>query len=166
MLRADLLLVMREAQCADISRRLRIGINGFGRMGRLALRAGWGDPRLEFVHVNEIKGGPATAAHLLEFDSIHGRWSRSVHSSPNDIEIDGCPVRFTEAPGPGEIPWREQQVDIVLECSGKFRTPDVLQLHLDGGARKVIVAAPVKTGALNVVMGVNDTSYDPACIIS
>jgi glyceraldehyde 3-phosphate dehydrogenase len=142
--------------------RLRIGINGFGRMGRLALRAGWDDPMLEFVHVNEVKGGAATAAHLLQFDSIHGRWDRDIRASPDALEIQGRRVGFTDAPVPGEIPWHDVGVDVVLECSGKFRTTELLQPHLDRGARKVIVAAPVKTGALNVVMGVNDDLYDPA----
>jgi glyceraldehyde 3-phosphate dehydrogenase len=140
----------------------RIGINGFGRMGRLALRAGWGREGLTFAHINEIKGGPATAAHLLTFDSIHGRYPRRVEHGERSISIDGEPISFSERASPGEVPFREQGVDIVLECSGKFRTKEQLQAYFDAGVRKVIVAAPVKEGALNVVMGVNDHLYRPS----
>lgn len=139
----------------------RIGINGFGRMGRLALRAGWGRPDLEFVHINEVAGGPETAAHLLTFDSVHGRWPRSVTASEAGIAIDGAPVSFSSAGKVGDAPWAQQRLDIVLECSGKFRTVESLEPYLAAGVRKVIVAAPVKSGALNIVMGVNDHLYDP-----
>ena len=101
---------------------IRIGINGFGRMGRLALRAGWERPDLEFVHINEVAGGPETAAHLLTFDSVHGRWPRSVTASHAGLVIDGIPVSFSSAAKVGDAPWAAQQLDIVLECSGKFRT--------------------------------------------
>ena len=140
----------------------RIGINGFGRMGRLALRAGWGRPDLEFVHINEIAGGAETAAHLLTFDSVHGRWPHEVSSAPGAVVIDGRPLAFTAAAKPDAVDWRGSGVDLVLECSGKFRTTETLDPYLAAGVRKVIVAAPVKTGALNIVMGVNDHLYDPA----
>ncbi|MEZ5289757.1 MAG: ArsJ-associated glyceraldehyde-3-phosphate dehydrogenase [Vicinamibacterales bacterium] len=140
----------------------RIGINGFGRMGRLALRAGWGRPDLEFVHINEIAGGPETAAHLLTFDSVHGRWPHVVEARPDAITIDDTAVSFSSASKVGEGPWAEHQLDIVLECSGKFRTVESLAPYFAAGVRTVIVAAPVKTGALNIVMGVNDHLYDPS----
>ncbi len=139
----------------------RIAINGFGRMGRLSLRAGWGRPGLEFVHINEVAGGPATAAHLLTFDSVHGRWPRSVTASDTAIAVDGTEVSFSAARTPAEAPWREQRIDIVLECSGRFRTVESLEPYFAAGVRTVIVAAPVKTGALNIVMGVNDHLYEP-----
>jgi glyceraldehyde 3-phosphate dehydrogenase len=139
---------------------MRIGINGFGRMGRLALRAGWGRPDLQFVHINELRGGPEVAAHLLTFDSVHGRWHRPVTFSSDAVIIDGQPVRYSAGSAPGAVDWRD--VDLVLECSGKFRTADTLHPYLDAGIGSVIVAAPVKSGALNVVMGVNDHLYDPA----
>lgn len=142
---------------------IRIGINGFGRMGRLVLRAAWGWPDLAFVHVNEIKGGSACAAHLLEFDSVHGRWPHDVAAVGADqLSIDGAAVGFSEVARPGEVPWRAAGVDVVLECSGKFRTAAELAPYFAAGVRKVIVAAPVKAGALNVVMGVNDHLYRPA----
>jgi glyceraldehyde 3-phosphate dehydrogenase len=139
----------------------RIAINGFGRMGRLAVRAAWDWPDFEIVHVNEVKGGPATAAHLLEFDSVHGRWARRITSSANALEIDGRRMSFSEHGAPTEVPWRDLGVEIVLECSGKFRTPETLQPYFDRGVRKVIVAAPVKSGALNIVVGCNDKLYNP-----
>ena len=137
----------------------RIGINGFGRMGRLALRAAWGWPELEFTHVNEVTGGPEVAAHLLTFDSIHGRWGRHVDAHGQSIRIDGAPVSFSAHPSPGDVPWSDLGVEMVLECSGKFRTPALLAPYFKAGVRKVIVAAPVKEGALNVVVGVNDHEY-------
>jgi glyceraldehyde 3-phosphate dehydrogenase len=140
---------------------IRIGINGFGRMGRLALRAGWGAKGIEIAHVNEVKGGPETAAHLLTFDSIHGRWPHDVRASAQALEIDGQKVGFSDRAAPSEVPWRDVGVDIVLECSGKFRTTATLAPYLEKGVRKVIVAAPVKEGALNVVMGCNDHEYKP-----
>lgn len=138
---------------------IRIGINGFGRMGRLALRTAWDWPDFEIVHINEIKGGPATAAHLLEFDSVHGRWQRVISSSENALHIDGTEISLSEAATPAEINWAAYDVDIVIEASGAFRTTQELAPHFENGARKVIVAAPVKSGALNLVMGVNDHLY-------
>ncbi len=138
-----------------------IGINGFGRIGRLVLRAAWGWPELTFRHINEVKGGTTAAAHLLEFDSVHGRWSQPVAAKAGAIAIGDHLISFSEAKTPADVPWREQGVEIVLECSGKFRTPEQLAPYFAAGVKKVIVAAPVKQGALNIVMGVNDHRYDP-----
>ena len=138
----------------------RIGINGFGRIGRLVLRAAW--PQLDIVHINEIQGGATTAAHLLTFDSVHGRWSRNVEASDERLLIDGKPVGFSAYPTPGEVPWDALNVDIVLECSGQFRTPALLEPYFKRSVQKVIVAAPVKQGALNIVYGINDHLYNPA----
>jgi glyceraldehyde 3-phosphate dehydrogenase len=139
----------------------RIGINGFGRMGRLALRAAWGWPELAFAHVNELRGDAATAAHLLTFDSVHGRWRHDVTASGDRLEIDGTRVGYGGAAEPGAVPWGELGVDVVLECSGRFRTREALEGYFERGVRKVIVAAPVKRGAVNVVVGVNDGAYEP-----
>jgi glyceraldehyde 3-phosphate dehydrogenase len=141
--------------------KVRVGINGLGRMGRLALRAGWGAAGLEIVHVNEVKGGAETAAHLLTFDSVHGRWARDVRGEGEAIHVDGTRIGFSARPGPGDVPWRDAGVDLVLECTGKFRTTETLDPYFASGVRKVVVAAPVKQGALNVVMGVNDHEYRP-----
>ena len=140
---------------------MRLGINGFGRMGRLALRAAWGEPDLEIVQVNEIAGGTEAAAHLLVFDSVHGRWDHEVSAGKGEISVDGKAIRFSAQARPGDVPWRDAEVDVVLECSGKFRTAEQLSVYLERGVKKVIVAAPVKEGALNIVMGVNDHRYQP-----
>lgn len=141
--------------------RVRVGINGFGRIGRLALRAGWGWPELDFVHINEIKGGAVTAAHLLKFDSVHGRWPLEVKADDESVLINNKNLRFSDYAEPGAVPWDDLGVDLVLECSGKFRTPQTLDPYFKRGVQKVIVAAPVKEQALNIVMGVNDYLYDP-----
>jgi glyceraldehyde 3-phosphate dehydrogenase len=154
---------------------MRVGINGMGRIGRLALRAALGamqrppedpraDNRLDVVHVNEVKGGATVTAHLLEFDSLHGRWRQSFTVDAADaITIGNRRIGFSDAPTPGDVPWGDLGCDIVLECTGKFLKPEQLQGYFDRGARRVIVAAPVKDqAALNVVVGVNDNRYDPA----
>lgn len=154
---------------------MRIGINGMGRIGRLALRAAFGaaerpedDPRagnrLEVVHLNELKGGAAATAHLLAFDSVQGRWRAPIAAEGEDAVLIGSRrLGFSAHASPAEIPWGDLGVDLVLECTGKFLTPETLQGHLDRGARRVIVAAPVKTGdVLNIVVGVNHGLYDPA----
>lgn len=141
---------------------IRIGINGFGRMGRLALRAAWDWPGIEFVHINEVKGGAECAAHLLEFDSVHGRWSRDIDFDKDALLIEGKQIGFSEHASPAETPWGDLGVDLVIESSGRFRTTELLNPYFERGVKKVIVAAPVKQGALNVVMGVNDHLYDPA----
>jgi glyceraldehyde 3-phosphate dehydrogenase len=140
----------------------RIAINGFGRMGRLTLRAGWERPDLEFVHVNELNGDAATAAHLLTFDSVHGRWERGARGEGATLALDDAELAYTREPEPGGVPWDEHGVDLVLECTGRFRTIESLEPYFERGVRKVIVAAPVKDErALNVVVGVNDDRYDP-----
>ena len=141
---------------------IRIGINGFGRMGRLVLRAGWGAPGIEFVHINEIKGGPECAAHLTAFDTVQGRWDREAKAVDGTVVIDGQAIGFSDQRAPGDVDWAGLGVDVVLECSGKFRTDETLKPYFDRGVKKVIVAAPVKTdGALNLVYGVNHALYQP-----
>ncbi|MGD9773693.1 ArsJ-associated glyceraldehyde-3-phosphate dehydrogenase [Diaphorobacter sp.] len=154
---------------------MNIGINGMGRIGRLALRAALGaaerpgdDPRagnrLNVVHLNEIKGGPEATAHLLAFDSVQGRWRADIATEGDAaIRIDDQRLSFSSHATAAEIPWGDLGVDVVLECTGKFLTPETLQGHLDRGAKRVIVAAPVKVGnVLNIVVGVNHAQYDPA----
>jgi glyceraldehyde 3-phosphate dehydrogenase len=142
---------------------VRIGINGFGRMGRLVLRALPRHPELQLVHINEVAGGPATAAHLLEFDSVHGRFPGEVRLEGSTIVVDGRPITFSEHARPGAVPWADLGVDIVLESTGAFRTVDTLEHYFESGVGTVVVAAPVKADeALNVVMGCNDHLYDPS----
>ena len=131
---------------------MRVGINGFGRMGRLALRAGWLREDLEFVAINEPHDRPENLALLLEFDSVQGRWAHSCTGGGATLAVDGRPIAVTDHARPSELEW---DVDLVLECSGKFRTTPSLQPHLDRGARHVVVSAPVADGPPNVVVGVN-----------
>ena len=141
----------------------RVGINGFGRIGRLAVRALRGRDDLVLVHVNEPVGGVDTAAHLLEFDSVHGRFDGTVAVVDGALTIDGRTVTFSSESEPGAVAWDDHDVDLVLECSGAFRTTETLAPYSDRGVRKVVVSAPVKSdGVLNVVMGCNDDLYDPA----
>ena len=154
---------------------MKVGINGMGRIGRLALRAAMGaaerpldDPRggnrLEVVHLNEIKGGAAATAHLLAFDTVQGKWRERINAEgDNAITIGAQRLSFSAHPTAADIPWGDLGVDVVLECTGKFLTPETIQGHLDRGAKRVIVAAPVKVGdVLNIVVGVNHQLYDPA----
>jgi glyceraldehyde 3-phosphate dehydrogenase len=140
---------------------IRVAINGFGRMGRLILRAGWGSPDIEFVHINDPFVNAHSAAHLLEFDSVHGRWQRDIRAENGSLHIEAKPLTLSDKRTPAEVAWPAQEVDIVLECSGQFRTMDTLQPYLDQGVGKVIVSAPVKEGVFNIVMGCNDHLYDP-----
>jgi glyceraldehyde 3-phosphate dehydrogenase len=139
---------------------IKIGINGFGRMGRLAFRAAWDWPEFEIVHVNEIAGGAASAAHLLNFDSVHGRYQHDVQSDAKSLVINNKLVSYSQNKAIADTPWQELGVDIVVECTGKFKTKQTLAPYLQQGIKKVVVSAPVKEGALNVVMGVNDVLYD------
>ncbi len=155
---------------------MRVGISGMGRIGRLALRAALGatdrpddDPRrgnrLDVVHLNEIKGGAAACAHLLEFDSVQGRWKGPAIAAEGEgaVRIGDRRLSFSEHAKPGDVPWGDLGVDVVLECTGKFITPQTIEGHLARGAKRVIVAAPVKDpSVLNVVVGVNERLYDPA----
>ncbi len=142
---------------------IRIGINGFGRIGRLVVRGLQGRDGLQLVHVNDPGCDVATAAHLLEFDTVHGRFGGQIDNDGTSLCIDGADVTYSSFDTPAAVPWSDHGVDIVLECSGKFKTTDTLQPYLDSGVRKVVVAAPVKSdGVLNIVMGCNDDLYDPA----
>ena len=142
---------------------IRLGINGFGRIGRLAVRGLQHQPGIELVHINEPKGGAETAAHLLEFDTVHGRYPGTITRNGDEtIVIDGKPVTFSEHSTPGDVPWADHGVDVVIESSGKFKTTETLEPYFTRGVRKVVVAAPVKSeGVLNIVIGCNDGLYDP-----
>ena len=140
---------------------LKIGINGFGRIGRLALRAGFGAKDVQFVHVNDPAGDAATLAHLLNFDSVHGRWAHEATHDGDAIVIDGRRIPVTRNKAIADTAW--SACDVVIEASGKMKTTAVLQAYLDQGVKRVVVTAPVKEpGVLNVVMGVNDDRFDPA----
>ena len=150
---------------------MRIGINGFGRIGRLVFRALWGRPGIELVHVNDPVGDAHGAAHLLAFDSVHGRWPVAVSSSPDvtdHFEVAGVSVGYSQHRDPTAVPWREAGVELLLECSGKFKTPETLEPYFSQvGLQRVLVACPVKgviagEEALNLVFGINHQLYDPS----
>lgn len=138
---------------------IRVAINGFGRMGRLGFRAGWNNPAFEIVHVNEISGDSAAMAHLLEFDSVHGRWDREISSDNNSIIIDGKHINYTSDADPANINWSGTGIDLLIECTGKFKTEESLQCYFDRGIKKVLVSAPVPEPAINIVYGVNQHEY-------
>ena len=146
---------------------LKIGINGFGRIGRLVFRALWGRPGIELVHVNDSGGDAHTAAHLLAFDSVHGRWQQAVQANTRGFFVGSQAVSYTQEKDPTAVPWREAGVEMVLECTGAFKTPETLQPYFDQvGLKRVVVACPVKgeiagAEALNVVFGINHGQYDP-----
>jgi len=141
---------------------IKVGINGFGRMGRLAFKAAWQWPEFEIVHINEIAGDAASAAHLLNFDSVHGRWEFAAQANEQGIMIEGKQVGYSQNKAIEETPWGDLGVDIVVECTGKFKSQQSLAAYFVQGVKKVVVSAPIKDGTLNVVMGVNDGLYDAA----
>lgn len=147
---------------------MKVGINGFGRIGRLVFRALWGRPGIELVHINDKAGDAATAAHLLEFDSVHGRWPHALSGSADGIQVDAQSISYSQAGDPAAVPWRDAGVELVLECSGKIKTPETLEPYIaELGVQRVIVACPVKGAVageevLNVVYGINHGLYDPA----
>ncbi|MEO5344421.1 MAG: ArsJ-associated glyceraldehyde-3-phosphate dehydrogenase [Gammaproteobacteria bacterium SHHR-1] len=139
---------------------IRVGINGFGRMGRLGLRAGWGKPELRFVRVNEIATDAAGSAHLLKFDSVHGTWGPECSGAGAQMQIDGQQLAYSCHAAIADGDWSD--CDMVIEATGKHhKKPESLQAYFDQGVKKVIVAAPTQ-GALNIVYGINDHLYDPA----
>ena len=147
---------------------MKVGVNGFGRIGRLVFRALWGRPGIELVHVNDKAGDAATAAHLLSFDSVHGRWDRDVVAADDSFSIEGSRIGWSQSSDPVAVPWDQAGVELVLECSGKIKTPETLQPYFDQThIKRVIVACPVKgsvagADALNIVYGINHHLYAPA----
>jgi len=150
---------------------MKIGINGFGRIGRLVFRALWGRPGVQLVHVNDMAGTAATAAHLLEFDSVHGRWQQQLSASvddPSGFKVADQRISYSQEKEPTAVPWQGAGVDLVLECSGKFKTAETLGPYFEQiDIKRVIVACPVKGAiageeALNIVYGINHQLYEPA----
>lgn len=139
---------------------IKVGINGLGRIGRLALRAAWDNPQLQVVKVNDPGADAATFAHLLNFDSVHGRWDYEAAGADDELLVDGKRIAFSQYKTIAENDW--SGCDVVLEASGKMKTVKVLNDYLTQGVNRVVVSAPVKeSGALNIVMGVNDDRFDP-----
>lgn len=140
---------------------IKVGINGFGRMGRLSFRAAFDWDDIEFVQINDLKGDAATLAHLVNFDSVHGRWHNEASSEGNNIIVNGKTITCSQNRTIAETDW--SQCDVVIEATGVMKTKAALQAYLDQGVKRVVVTAPVKEdGVLNIVMGVNDGDYNPS----
>lgn len=139
---------------------IRIGINGFGRIGRMTFRAGLGREEIEFVAINDLTD-PRTLAHLLKYDSVHGQLGQEVSSTDNSLIVGGKEIRVFSEKDPSRLPWGQIGVDIVMECTGLFRERDKAATHLEAGAKKVIISAPAKGPDITIVMGVNHNDYDP-----
>jgi glyceraldehyde 3-phosphate dehydrogenase len=140
---------------------MRIAINGFGRIGRNVLRASLGSEDLEFVAINDLTDAK-TLAHLLKYDSVFGAIEKEVDFSDNSISVGGKEISIISERDPSRLPWKEYEIDLVMECTGLFTAREKASTHLEAGAKKVIISAPAKEPDLTVCMGVNDNVYDPS----
>jgi glyceraldehyde 3-phosphate dehydrogenase len=141
---------------------VRVGVNGFGRIGRLVLRAGYNRPGLEFVAINDLPVGVETLAHLLKYDSNFGTFAAEVRPDGGDLVVAGKKIKVVSHKSPAEIPWKALGVEIVVESTGLFTDREKASGHLAAGARKVIISAPAKNEDITVVLGVNEKAYDPS----
>jgi glyceraldehyde 3-phosphate dehydrogenase len=139
---------------------VKIGINGFGRIGRLVFRAAWNHPAVEVIAINDLADA-ATMAHLLKYDSVHGIWDADLTAYDDRLEVDGKTVAIRSIRQPEKIGWSDLGVDIVAECTGLFRDRESASKHLAAGARKVVISAPASDPDITIVMGVNSNQYDP-----
>ncbi len=140
---------------------IKIGINGFGRIGRLVFRASLNNPDVEVVAINDLTD-TKSIAHLLKYDSVHGQLDLPVSSSDGSINVDGKEINVSAERDPGDIAWGDAGVDIVAECTGIFRDQDSASKHIKGGAKKVIISAPAVDPDITIVLGVNEKNYDPS----
>ena len=138
---------------------IRIGINGFGRIGRNVLRASLGDPALEFVAINDLTDAP-TLAQLLKYDSVHGKLAVPVEAKEDHLLINGRPIKILAQKDPKDLPWRDLSVDYVIESTGRFTDREGAGRHLSAGAKKVIISAPSKDPDVTILLGVNEQAYD------
>jgi glyceraldehyde 3-phosphate dehydrogenase len=140
---------------------VRVGINGFGRIGRNIMRAAMGNPEIDFIAVNDLTNA-ATLAHLLKYDSVLGNLEAGVKATADGISVDGEEFKVLSVKDPAQLPWKDLGVDIVLESTGLFTNRDAASKHLQAGAKKVIITAPAKAPDVTIVLGVNENTYDPA----
>jgi glyceraldehyde 3-phosphate dehydrogenase len=140
---------------------VRVGINGFGRIGRNIMRAALGDKNIDFVAVNDLTSA-ATLAHLLKYDSVLGNLDATVEATKDTISVDGDEFKVLSMRDPAQLPWKDLGVDVVLESTGLFTARDDAAKHVTAGAKKVIITAPAKGPDITLVLGVNDEKYDPA----
>jgi len=139
---------------------VRVAINGFGRIGRSFYRIAHRNPEIEVVAINDLTDA-ATLAHLLKYDSVHRKFDAEVSVDGDTLVIDGKRIKVYANPEPSELPWKELEVDVVLEATGRFRDREGAAKHLEAGAKKVVISAPAKNPDITVVMGVNEKDYDP-----
>jgi len=139
---------------------IKVGINGFGRIGRLVYRAAYGDPDIEVVAVNDLTDA-TTLAHLLKYDSIHKRFGKDVTADAEGFTVDGTHVKVIAERDPAALPWKALGVDLVVESTGRFTDATMAAAHIQAGAKKVIISAPAKNEDITIVLGVNETAYDP-----
>jgi len=140
---------------------VRVGINGFGRIGRNIMRAALGDKNIDFVAVNDLTNA-ATLAHLLKYDSVLGNIHATVESKGDEISVDGDPFKVLSLKDPAQLPWKDLDVDVVFESTGLFTNRDAAAKHIDAGAKKVVITAPAKGPDITIVLGVNEEKYNPA----
>src|SRR6266571_3018457 len=140
---------------------VRVGINGFGRIGRNIMRAALGDKDIDFVAVNDLTNA-ATLAHLLKYDSVLGNLHATVEAKGDSISLDGDEFKVLSKRDPGELPWKDLGVDVVFESTGLFTNRDAAAKHVAAGAKKVVITAPAKGQDITIVLGVNEEKYDPA----
>src|SRR5262245_44479559 len=140
---------------------VRVGINGFGRIGRLVLKAGWGHKDIEWVAVNDLTDAQ-TLAHLYKYDSIFGIDSHTVEAKGSDLVIDGKTVKVTAQKDPAQLPWKDSGVNIVIESTGRFTDAEKAKAHLTAGAKRVVISAPAKGEDITICMGINNEKFDPA----
>ncbi len=139
---------------------VRIGINGFGRIGRQVFRAAYDHKDIEIVAVNDLTDS-ATLAHLLKYDSVHGIFPAEVKAEGDNISVAGETLKVLSEKEPAKLPWKDLDVDIVIECTGRFTQGELAAQHIQAGAKKVVISAPAKGEDLTVVLGVNHEQYDP-----
>src|SRR4051795_6018849 len=140
---------------------VRVGINGFGRIGRNIMRAALGDKNLDFVAVNDLTSAH-TLAHLLKYDSVLGNLHARVEAKEDTIAVDGDTFKVLQLRDPAQLPWKDLGVDVVFESTGLFTERDAAAKHIAAGAKKVVITAPAKKPDVSIVLGVNDDKYDPA----
>ena len=149
---------------------IRVGINGFGRIGRLALREYWDTSDFEIVHINESAGDVHSAAHLIRFDSVHGQWHADISVESDSLIIDGKKISYSQQKDISATPWHDAAIDVIVECTGTLKIPEALEPFFDQGIKKVVVSAPIKgyprEQVLNVVMGINDHEYHDQNIVT
>ena len=138
---------------------INVAINGFGRIGRLVLRAGIKDKAINWAAINDVTDAK-TLAHLFNYDSVHGKYEGKIEAADGSLIIDGRKIKVLSVLEPSKLPWKDMKIDVVVESTGRFTDRESAQSHLNAGAKKVLISAPAKTPDITIVMGVNEKMYD------